>query len=75
MQTGDPSYNPSPTLDDKVHVLVSVIPADSVTSLSDKVWNKMRKVRLAARDMGKGSVWGNDDIFGLMNQNTSKTNL
>uniref|UniRef100_A0A671UXY8 Interferon-induced protein 44-like n=1 Tax=Sparus aurata TaxID=8175 RepID=A0A671UXY8_SPAAU len=52
MQTGDPSYNPSPTLDDKVHVLVSVIPADKVTLLSDEVWKKMREVRLAARDMG-----------------------
>ena len=53
MQTGDPSYNPSPTLDDKVHVLVSVIPAGSVTLLSEEVWKKMREVRLAARDMGK----------------------
>ncbi|XP_036946248.1 interferon-induced protein 44-like isoform X2 [Acanthopagrus latus] len=52
MQTGDPSYNPSPTLDDKVHVLVSVIPAGSVTLLSEEVWKKMREVRLAARDMG-----------------------
>uniref|UniRef100_A0A671WY31 G domain-containing protein n=1 Tax=Sparus aurata TaxID=8175 RepID=A0A671WY31_SPAAU len=45
----DPFYNPSPTLDDRVHVLVSVIPADSVSLISDEVWKKLREVRLAAR--------------------------
>ena len=53
MMEDNPFYNPSPTLDDRVHVLVSVIPADSVSLLSDEVWKKMREVRLAASDMGK----------------------
>ncbi|KAM8723534.1 interferon-induced protein 44-like [Acanthopagrus schlegelii] len=48
----DPSYNPSPKLDDRVHVLVSVIPADSVSLISEEVIKKMREVRLAASDMG-----------------------
>ncbi len=50
---GDLYYNSSPTLDDRVHVLVSVIPAGLVSSLSDEVVNKMREVRLAASDMSK----------------------
>ncbi|XP_036943618.1 interferon-induced protein 44-like [Acanthopagrus latus] len=49
---GDPSYNPSPKLDDRVHILVSVIPADSVSLISDEVIKKMREVRLAASAMG-----------------------
>ena len=44
---GDLFYNPPPTLDDRVHVLVSVIPADSI-SLSEEVVKEMRDVRLAA---------------------------
>ncbi|XP_030264291.1 interferon-induced protein 44-like [Sparus aurata] len=52
MTEDDPSYNPSPTLDDRVHVLVSVIPTDSVSLLSEEVMKKLREVRLAASDMG-----------------------
>ncbi|XP_030262316.1 interferon-induced protein 44-like isoform X2 [Sparus aurata] len=52
MEPRDPSYEPSPSLNDRVHVLVSVIPADSVSLLSKEVLKKMREVRLAARDMG-----------------------
>ncbi|XP_073350749.1 interferon-induced protein 44-like isoform X1 [Pagrus major] len=52
MQKGDQFYNPSPTLNDRVHVLVSVIPADRVSLLSQDVVKKMRDVRLAASEMG-----------------------
>ncbi|KAM8723686.1 interferon-induced protein 44-like isoform 2-T2 [Acanthopagrus schlegelii] len=52
MQTGDQFYNPSPTLNDRVHVLVSVIPAASISLLSQEVAKKMRDVRLAASEMG-----------------------
>ncbi|XP_073350106.1 interferon-induced protein 44-like [Pagrus major] len=52
MPAGDPFYNQSPTLNDGVHVLVSVIPAGSVSLLSDEVVKKMREVRLAASGMG-----------------------
>ncbi|XP_063323652.1 interferon-induced protein 44-like [Pelmatolapia mariae] len=48
----DPDYNSSPTLDDKVHILVLVIPADRVSIISDETMKKMNNVRLAARDKG-----------------------
>uniref|UniRef100_A0A3Q3XFM5 Interferon-induced protein 44-like n=1 Tax=Mola mola TaxID=94237 RepID=A0A3Q3XFM5_MOLML len=46
------SYQASPSLDDRVHVLVSVIPAGRVNLLSDSVVKKMREVRLEACEMG-----------------------
>ncbi|XP_078140603.1 interferon-induced protein 44-like [Centroberyx gerrardi] len=48
----DQGYNSCPTVDDKVHVLVCVIPADGVSRLSDEVVGKMRDIRVAASDMG-----------------------
>ncbi|KAK2833579.1 hypothetical protein Q5P01_017468 [Channa striata] len=48
----DEGYNSCPTLDDKVHVLVSVLPASLVSSLSDGAVKKMRDVRLLASKMG-----------------------
>uniref|UniRef100_A0A8C4IWX3 G domain-containing protein n=1 Tax=Dicentrarchus labrax TaxID=13489 RepID=A0A8C4IWX3_DICLA len=48
----DHSYNNNPTLNDKVHVLVCVVPANTIHLLSNETVTKMRDVRLAARDMG-----------------------
>uniref|UniRef100_A0AAZ1X523 Uncharacterized protein n=1 Tax=Oreochromis aureus TaxID=47969 RepID=A0AAZ1X523_OREAU len=50
LRESDPDYNSSPTLDDKVHIVVFVIPADRVSIISDKTWRKMKDVRLHARD-------------------------
>ncbi|XP_071769111.2 interferon-induced protein 44-like [Centroberyx gerrardi] len=48
----DQGYNSCPTVDDKVHALVCVIPADAVSRMSDEVVGKMRDIRLAASNMG-----------------------
>uniref|UniRef100_UPI003AAB30E9 interferon-induced protein 44-like n=1 Tax=Centroberyx gerrardi TaxID=166262 RepID=UPI003AAB30E9 len=48
----DQGYNSCPTVDDKVHVLVCVIPADAVSLLSDEVVGKMRDISRTASDMG-----------------------
>ncbi|XP_051244163.1 interferon-induced protein 44-like isoform X1 [Dicentrarchus labrax] len=47
----DHSYNKTPTLNDKVHVLVCVVSANTVNLLSPETAKKMRDVRLKARDM------------------------
>uniref|UniRef100_A0AAQ4P052 G domain-containing protein n=1 Tax=Gasterosteus aculeatus aculeatus TaxID=481459 RepID=A0AAQ4P052_GASAC len=48
----DPNYNKSPTLEDKVHVLVCIIDASKASLLSNESKNKMREVRLAASRLG-----------------------
>lgn len=53
----DHKYNKEPTLNDKVHVLVSVIDANKIKLMSDDIIKQMRTVRLAARDMGKSQAW------------------
>ncbi|XP_062264915.1 interferon-induced protein 44-like isoform X2 [Platichthys flesus] len=49
---GDDGYNSDPILEDKVHVLVCVVPADAVSRLSDEMVKKIREVRLAASELG-----------------------
>ncbi|KAL7846122.1 hypothetical protein AOLI_G00243140 [Acnodon oligacanthus] len=44
-------YNHSPNLCDKVHCLVSILPADNISRISDKVFHKMRKIREKAAQM------------------------
>ncbi|XP_031697275.1 interferon-induced protein 44-like [Anarrhichthys ocellatus] len=51
-QETDRDYISSPTLEDRVHVLVCVIPAGSVSLISEEVVKKLREVRLAAAEMG-----------------------
>uniref|UniRef100_A0A3B4DUB2 G domain-containing protein n=1 Tax=Pygocentrus nattereri TaxID=42514 RepID=A0A3B4DUB2_PYGNA len=45
-------YNSSPSLKDRVHCLVSVLPAHKISLTSDKVVSKMKEVRQKARDLG-----------------------
>ncbi|TWW69918.1 hypothetical protein D4764_18G0007240 [Takifugu flavidus] len=48
---GDEGYNPSPNLQDRVHVLVSVVSADGAVMITDEMVKKMRKIGKAASDM------------------------
>ncbi|XP_047658827.1 interferon-induced protein 44-like [Tachysurus fulvidraco] len=48
----DPKYNKDPTLSDKVHCLVCVLPADSVSRMEDDVFQKMKRVRAHASLLG-----------------------
>ncbi|KAK9534949.1 hypothetical protein VZT92_007362 [Zoarces viviparus] len=52
LQDTDRDYISCPTLEDRVHILVGVIPADSVSLISEEVVKKLREVRLAAADLG-----------------------
>ncbi|XP_030590978.1 interferon-induced protein 44-like [Archocentrus centrarchus] len=52
LKAGDPDYNSSPDLNDKVHVLVTVVPASSMSLLSKDTLDKLRDVRMAASDLG-----------------------
>ncbi|XP_026018962.1 interferon-induced protein 44-like [Astatotilapia calliptera] len=48
----DPNYRGSSTFDDKVHILVFVICANTVSLIDDATWRKMNDIRAAARDKG-----------------------
>uniref|UniRef100_A0A3B1J7R2 G domain-containing protein n=1 Tax=Astyanax mexicanus TaxID=7994 RepID=A0A3B1J7R2_ASTMX len=48
----DKRYISHPTLRDMIHCLVSVLPADTVTLISDSVIDKMKTVRAAASALG-----------------------
>lgn len=61
---GDIGYNSHPTVEDKVHVLVCVVPVSSVSLLSDKIVKKMREVRLAASELGECTT--NISLCGLI---------
>ncbi|XP_050925198.1 interferon-induced protein 44 isoform X1 [Lates calcarifer] len=48
----NPGYKTAPTVEDRVHVVVSVVSAGSVSLITEDVVRKMRDVRLAASEMG-----------------------
>ncbi|KAF1383087.1 hypothetical protein PFLUV_G00150680 [Perca fluviatilis] len=52
LSPGDPGYNPRPSADDQVHVLVCVLSADSA-EITDSVLKKMADIREAASELGK----------------------
>ncbi|XP_036413714.1 interferon-induced protein 44-like [Colossoma macropomum] len=48
----NPNYISDPSLKDRVHCLVSVLPANKISLTSDDVIHKMKQVREKARDLG-----------------------
>lgn len=53
LSEGDDFYNPAPSDNDRVHVLVYVLPADTSEPMNKKVLEKIRAVRLKAKDLGE----------------------
>lgn len=53
LSEGDVFYNPAPSDNDRVHVLVYVVPADTSEPMNNKVLEKIRAVRLKAKDLGE----------------------
>ncbi|CAI5670325.1 unnamed protein product [Oreochromis niloticus] len=51
LRKGDEGYRSCPSLNDRVHVLVTVVPAGSVSLLSKEVVEKLKNIRLAASEM------------------------
>ncbi|TRY81602.1 hypothetical protein DNTS_030999 [Danionella cerebrum] len=47
----DPRYKRNPELKDKIHCLVAVLPANTLSSIPDKVFRQMSEVRNKARDL------------------------
>ena len=56
LSESDPGYNPSPSPDDQVHVLVCILSANT-SEIKESVLEKMRGVREAARDLGENRVY------------------
>ncbi|XP_047658809.1 interferon-induced protein 44-like [Tachysurus fulvidraco] len=48
----DPKYHSNPSLKDKVHCVVSVVPGDRISLMTEDVIQKMRAVREKARELG-----------------------
>ncbi|XP_073329923.1 interferon-induced protein 44-like [Pagrus major] len=51
LSSGDSDYNPEPSADDKVHVVVCVLSANSA-EITESVLQKVAVIREAARDLG-----------------------
>ncbi|CAK6984737.1 interferon-induced protein 44-like [Scomber scombrus] len=52
LSEGDQYYNTTVNPNDKVHVLVCVIPADTVSQMREEVTKKTLEIRRAASDLG-----------------------
>ncbi|XP_026196901.1 interferon-induced protein 44-like isoform X2 [Anabas testudineus] len=53
LSVDDPFYNEAPTANDRVHLLVCVVPADKLPCMSDEVKKKIRDVRVEASRLGR----------------------
>lgn len=48
-------FNRTPSLSDKVHCLVFVLPADTITQIPDEINIKMKEILKKARELGESS--------------------
>ncbi|XDV14625.1 hypothetical protein PO909_014847 [Leuciscus waleckii] len=48
----DPKYKKNPTRKDRIHCLVAVLPADTVSMMDEDIIREMTEVRKKARDLG-----------------------
>lgn len=53
LKEGDSDYIKDPSPNDKVHCLVSVVPADTVSQMENAIFEKMKYVRKAAVQLGE----------------------
>lgn len=67
----DEHYNAAPTQNDKVHILVYVVPANTAASNS-KVLDKLRAIRNEATDLGEST---NQVFFVLIFRGSPKIGL
>ncbi|XP_063066391.1 uncharacterized protein LOC134458165 [Engraulis encrasicolus] len=51
LSEGDPDYNSNPTLNERVHCLVSVVSMDTISRMDDDIITKMQAIREAASDL------------------------
>lgn len=49
----DPKYRANPELKDRIHCLVAVLPADTISMMDEQAFEQMRAVREKARDLGE----------------------
>ncbi|XP_041960382.1 interferon-induced protein 44-like isoform X2 [Alosa sapidissima] len=47
----DPHYNSCPSLGDRIHCLVGIVPADKVSLIDDDFFKKMREIRIKASEL------------------------
>lgn len=74
----DQFYNESPTANDKVHVLVCVIDANTASQIRDETVKKIRDIRMEASDLGenRNSVHSSlQQVFNRWEDRVSNTHL
>ncbi len=49
----DPKYRANPELKDRIHCLVAVLPANTISMIDEQATGQMRAVREKARDLGE----------------------
>ncbi|KAG9276839.1 hypothetical protein AMEX_G9197, partial [Astyanax mexicanus] len=56
IKENSPHYRENPSLSDRMHCLVYVIPADKISMMEDQVFQKLKTIRDAAYEMGESEI-------------------